>query len=111
MIQTELPEPYKAQLLETSPFDIATYNPETQILATVPSKGTLYLHFQDLLQDLWLCWELMLLAEPLVLMGTNPTVCSESVVALVDLINPVSDGSSLYFSNEDVHGLSLSLST
>lgn len=43
-----------------------------------------------MLDDLWLLWELVLLGEPLVVMAPEPGICSESVIALVDLINPVS---------------------
>lgn len=44
-----------------------------------------------MLDDLWLLWELVLLGEPLVVMAPEPGICSESVVALIDLINPVSE--------------------
>ncbi|RUS21607.1 hypothetical protein BC937DRAFT_92129 [Endogone sp. FLAS-F59071] len=87
VIQVEIPQPHKPQLLETSPFDMEQLRLETQILASVPI-GTLYWHFKDILEDLWLCWELMLLAEPLVVMAPDPCVCSESVVALIDMISP-----------------------
>jgi hypothetical protein len=43
-----------------------------------------------MLDDLWLLWELVLLGEPLVVMAPEPGICSESVVALIDLISPVS---------------------
>jgi hypothetical protein len=32
----------------------------------------------------------MLLAEPIVVIAPDPGVCSESVISLVDIINPVS---------------------
>lgn len=57
-------------------------------MASLPIGG-LYHHFKDILQDLWLLWELILLAEPLVVMAPDPGVCSEAVVSLVNLINPV----------------------
>jgi hypothetical protein len=90
LLQVQLAKPQQPQLLETSPFEIATYQPDTHILSSVPINGGLYKHFQDLVPDLWLCWELMTLAEPIMLIGTSPEVCSESVTSLVDLINPVS---------------------
>lgn len=89
LLQVQLAKPQQPQLLETSPFEIATYQPDTHILSSVPINGGLYKHFQDLVPDLWLCWELMTLAEPIMLIGTSPEVCSESVASLVDLINPV----------------------
>ncbi|KAF9080082.1 Protein dennd6a [Mortierella sp. AD031] len=89
LLQVQLAKPHQPQLLETSPFEIATYQPDTDILSSVPINGGLYKHFQDLVPDLWLCWELMTLAEPIMLIGTSPEVCSESVASLVDLINPI----------------------
>lgn len=90
LYQVQIAKPHQPQLLETAPFDIATFQQDTHILSSVPMNGGLYKHFQDLVPDLWLCWELMTLAEPLMLIGTSPEVCSESVASLVDLINPVS---------------------
>jgi hypothetical protein len=58
-------------------------------MASLPVGG-LYHHFRDILKDLWLLWELMLLAEPIVVIAPDPGVCSEAVVSLVDIINPVS---------------------
>ncbi|KAF9970887.1 hypothetical protein BGZ73_006267 [Actinomortierella ambigua] len=89
LYQVQLAQPHQPQLLETAPFEIATYQPDTHILSSVPMNGGLYRHFQDLVPDLWLCWELMTLAEPIMLIGTSPEVCSEAVTSLVDLINPI----------------------
>lgn len=58
-------------------------------MASLPVTG-LYNHFKDILKDLWLLWELMLLAEPIVIIAPEPSVCSEAVISLVDIINPVS---------------------
>ncbi|KAJ2960634.1 hypothetical protein NQZ79_g4043 [Umbelopsis isabellina] len=87
VLQVEIPYPHQPQLLETSGFDLNTFKPESQILASIPT-GTLYKHFSNMLDDLWLLWELVLLGEPLVVMAPEPGICSESVIALVDLINP-----------------------
>ncbi|KAI7898126.1 uncharacterized protein BX663DRAFT_525807 [Cokeromyces recurvatus] len=88
LLQVELPTPFKPQLLETTPFDMNKLKPDIQIMAALPI-GSLYHHFKDILKDLWLLWELMLLAEPIVVMAPDPGVCSEAVVALVDIINPI----------------------
>ncbi|EIE82690.1 hypothetical protein RO3G_07395 [Rhizopus delemar RA 99-880] len=69
LLQVELPTSLKPQLLETTPFDMNKLQPD--------------------LQDLWLLWELMLLAEPIVIIAPDPSVCSEAVVSLVDIINPI----------------------
>lgn len=39
--------------------------------------------FQSVLIHLQTLWELMLLGEPLVIMAPSPTVCSETVLALI----------------------------
>ncbi|KAI8647391.1 hypothetical protein BD408DRAFT_335106 [Parasitella parasitica] len=69
LLQVELPTPFKPQLLETTPFDMNKLQPDVQ--------------------DLWLLWELMLLAEPIVIIAPDPGVCSEAVISLVDIINPI----------------------
>ncbi|KAI9267675.1 hypothetical protein EDC94DRAFT_514694 [Helicostylum pulchrum] len=69
LLQVELPTPLKPQLLETTPFDMNRLKPD--------------------IQDLWLLWELMLIAEPIVIIAPDPGVCSEAVVSLVDIINPI----------------------
>ncbi|KAG2195921.1 hypothetical protein INT47_002694 [Mucor saturninus] len=88
LLQVELPTPLKTQLLETTPFDMNKLKPDIQIMASLPVGG-LYHHFRDILKDLWLLWELMLLAEPIVIIAPDPGVCSEAVVSLVDIINPI----------------------
>ncbi|KAI8977647.1 hypothetical protein BDF20DRAFT_821090 [Mycotypha africana] len=88
LLQVELPTAFKPQLLETTPFDMNKLKPDLQIMASLPVNG-LYHHFKDILKDLWLLWELMLLAEPIVVMAQDPSVCSEAVVSLVDIINPI----------------------
>ncbi|KAG1174163.1 hypothetical protein G6F70_005174 [Rhizopus microsporus] len=88
LLQVELPTSLKPQLLETTPFDMNKLQPDLQIMASLPVGG-LYYHFKDILKDLWLLWELMLLAEPIVVIATEPSVCSEAVVSLVDIINPI----------------------
>ncbi|CAG8493065.1 24859_t:CDS:10 [Dentiscutata erythropus] len=88
VIQVEIPQPNKPQLLETCPFDMTNYRPDLQILASLPPTS-MFTHFRDMIKDLWLCWELMLFAEPIVLMAPNPKICSESVLELMDIINPI----------------------
>ncbi|CAO3664462.1 unnamed protein product [Rhizopus stolonifer] len=88
LLQVELPTCLKPQLLETTPFDMNKLQPDLQIMASLPVRG-LYHHFRDILKDLWLLWELMILAEPIVIIAPDPSVCSEAVVSLVDIINPI----------------------
>lgn len=90
-LEVELSQNEKPQLLETSPFSLSTFGTDgnLQILASIPPKNALLAHFRDVLPDLWACWELMILAEPLVVVGTTPQVSSEAVRSLIDLIKPI----------------------
>ncbi|KAI8335501.1 hypothetical protein BC941DRAFT_430502 [Chlamydoabsidia padenii] len=88
LLEVELPQPRRPQLLETSTFDMNRMQPDLQIMASLPPGG-LYLHFKDVLKDLWLLWELILLGEPIIVIAPDPGICSDSVVSLVDLINPI----------------------
>ncbi|XP_024858904.1 protein DENND6B isoform X1 [Kryptolebias marmoratus] len=45
--------------------------------------------FQSVLIHLQMLWELTLLGEPLVVMAPSPTVCSETVLALISSIGPL----------------------
>jgi hypothetical protein len=53
-------------------------------------NNALYKHFRGILDTLWHLWELVILCEPIVVFSNSPTVCSEVVLSLVDLISPVS---------------------
>ncbi|KAJ1658061.1 hypothetical protein IWQ61_002648 [Dispira simplex] len=84
----ELPTHSGHQLLETCAFDMSRINPSRHVLATVPLDG-LFSTFCEMLSDLWKCWEIMMVAEPLVVMADSPDTCSQAVLALVDLIQPI----------------------
>ncbi|CAO3646850.1 unnamed protein product [Cunninghamella blakesleeana] len=88
LLEVELPQPLKPQLLETSSFDINKMQPDLHIMASLPVGG-LYAHFKDIVKDLWLLWELVLLGEPIVIIAPDPNICSEAVISLVDIINPI----------------------
>ncbi|CAG8442651.1 2340_t:CDS:10 [Diversispora eburnea] len=88
VIQVEIPQSNKPQLLETCPFDMLNYRPDLQILASLPPTP-MFSHFKDIIKDLWLCWELMLLGDPIVLIAPDPKICSEAVLELMDIINPI----------------------
>ncbi|KAI9471159.1 hypothetical protein BX667DRAFT_472399, partial [Coemansia mojavensis] len=68
-LAVELPGRDANQLLETSRFPID--------------------RFRDTLDDLWACWELMILGEPLVVLADSPARCSDAIVGLVDIIYPI----------------------
>ncbi|CAO3622313.1 unnamed protein product [Cunninghamella echinulata] len=88
LLEVELPQPLKPQLLETSSFDMNKMQPDLHIMASLPVGG-LYAHFKDIVKDLWLLWELVLLGEPIVIIAPDPNICSEAVISLIDLINPI----------------------
>jgi len=59
----------------------------------VPVKGvSIHSCFVGILPYLWHCWELTLLAQPLVVMSNNPKIGSDSVLSLVSLISPIPYG-------------------
>eukprot|EP00731_Ephydatia_muelleri_P000715 Em0001g715a len=60
-------------------------------LVTIPSIHDLelYMALQPILDKFELIWELVLTNQPIVVMATSPTVCSNMVQALVSLIHPL----------------------
>ncbi|KAJ1900052.1 hypothetical protein LPJ66_001724 [Kickxella alabastrina] len=87
-LTVELPARDASQLLETSKFPLERFDPGEHILAGVTFDG-LFRSFRDTLDDLWACWELMILGESLVVLADTPSRCSEAVVSLVDIIFPI----------------------
>jgi hypothetical protein len=61
---------------------------EEPILASIPSTP-LFDIFRESLDDLWLLWECLLLADPILVVGPDPRICSEAVWHLLDLIRPI----------------------
>ncbi|KAJ1906249.1 hypothetical protein LPJ81_001449 [Coemansia sp. IMI 209127] len=87
-LSVELPAIDASQLLETSKFPLNRFDPGEHILASVTYDG-LFRSFRDTLDDLWTCWELMILGESLVVLADTPSRCSEAIVSLVDIIFPI----------------------
>eukprot|EP01137_Pigoraptor_chileana_P010455 Opistho-2@60122 len=46
--------------------------------------------FRGVIGELYALWELVLTAEPLIVMAATPTCCSDTVLALISLISPLS---------------------
>lgn len=61
---------------------------EEPILASIPCTP-LFDIFRESLDDLWLLWECLLLADPILVVGPDPRICSEAVWHLLDLIRPI----------------------
>ena len=62
------------------------------------------------LESIWQCWELMVVGEPILVIGDSPRACSQFVWALVELIKPIPFGGDFrpYFTIQDAdfNGLS-----
>lgn len=58
------------------------------LLASVP-QTSLMVVFRSLIPSLWLIWECMLLAEPILVVARDPRTVSEAVWHMVDLVRPV----------------------
>ncbi|KAJ2611118.1 hypothetical protein H4S08_003306 [Coemansia sp. RSA 1365] len=87
-LSVALPPSDASQLLETSGLPLDNFDPGDHILAGVAHDG-LFSSFRDALEDLWACWELMILGESLVVLADTPARCSEAIVGLVDIIFPI----------------------
>ncbi|GAK62227.1 DUF1630-domain-containing protein [Moesziomyces antarcticus] len=62
--------------------------PEGPLLASVPATS-LFDTFKEALGDLWLLWECVLLAEPILVIAPEPKIASEAVWHMLDLIRPI----------------------
>jgi hypothetical protein len=58
------------------------------ILASIPTTPLIET-FSQSIDDLWLLWECVLLAEPILVVGSDPTACSEAIWHMLDLIKPI----------------------
>lgn len=63
-------------------------NEDTPILASIPNQP-IFEVFREALPDMWLLWECLILAEPILVVGPDPTTCSEAVWHMLDLIKPI----------------------
>lgn len=61
---------------------------EEPVLASIP-KTPLIQVFKEALADMWLVWECLLLAEPILVLGPDPKTCSEAVWHLLDICRPI----------------------
>ncbi|SJX60483.1 uncharacterized protein SRS1_10102 [Sporisorium reilianum f. sp. reilianum] len=62
--------------------------PEGPLLASIPATS-LFETFKEALADLWLLWECVLLAEPILVIAPEPKIASEAVWHMLDLIRPI----------------------
>jgi hypothetical protein len=55
----------------------------------IRSRIGLFQTFSEKLENLWLLWELMVLGEPILVIGDTPSVTGDVIWSLVELIKPV----------------------
>lgn len=92
VLQAEIPKDWSSQLIEKSVFSKKGFLlSEYQVLSSCPPV-LLTETFKDFLDDLFVLFELVLLGEPLIVVGTTPTACSNAVISLLDLIQPLQYG-------------------
>ena len=67
------------------------------------SKMGLYHVFSQNLDQLWLLWELMIMGEPILVLGDTPTSCGDVVWGLIEIMKPIPFGGDFrpYFTIQD----------
>lgn len=87
------PSRYFAQLFDESDHrkrqNSSTLSASLTIRHVLCNPGNFYQIFRNSLESLWTAWELMTLAEPILVIGDSPRACSNLTWALVELIKPV----------------------
>jgi len=65
--------------------------------------GRVYEIFRQSIGDAWQVWEMMILGEPILVLGDTPRSCSETVYTFMELIKPVPYGGDFrpYFTIQD----------
>ncbi|DBA96088.1 TPA: hypothetical protein ACH3X1_001584 [Trebouxia sp. C0004] len=94
---TQVPEPYT--LPPPAPMEILDQYSDLPLLPSAANEPDMlhgafhevdiYTPFSALLQHLWTLWEMLLLAEPLLVLAPSPRECSTAVAALIALISPL----------------------
>ncbi|KAG9314822.1 hypothetical protein JVU11DRAFT_3915 [Chiua virens] len=90
VIHVELPfGPDSQQLAETSTFN-ERFNPTVHLLASsAPFDPPPIRAFEASLTHLWSLWECLVLCEPILVFGPSPSMTSQAVWWLRDLVRPV----------------------
>lgn len=90
VLQVELPTSSDSQqLAETASFD-QKFDPREHVLASsVPFDPPPINLFEASLSHLWSVWECLMLCEPILVYGPSPSMTSQAVWWLRDLIRPV----------------------
>ncbi|KAJ6687846.1 hypothetical protein OIU74_016529, partial [Salix koriyanagi] len=56
---------------------------------SLPPAHNIFGAFRSILLQLWLLWELLLIGEPILIIGSTPPQCCEAVASLVSLVAPL----------------------
>ncbi|KAJ3257393.1 Protein dennd6a [Boothiomyces macroporosus] len=67
------------------------------------NPGKFYENFAESLENLWTCWEIMTIGDPLIVMSDTPNTCSSIIESLIELIKPIPFGGDFrpYFTIQD----------
>ncbi|KAJ3273251.1 Protein dennd6a [Terramyces sp. JEL0728] len=67
------------------------------------NPGKFYENFAESLENLWTCWEIMTIGDPLIVMSDTPNTCSAIIESLIELIKPIPFGGDFrpYFTIQD----------
>ncbi|XP_059488518.1 protein DENND6A isoform X2 [Neocloeon triangulifer] len=88
IIQTQIPCKSSSLMSPGSPSKCVVQAPSPTVLPSV-HEINLFRNFCPVLSHVHLLWELVLTAEPIIVMAPSPTVCSEMVYSLVSMIVPL----------------------
>ncbi|CAB3369135.1 Hypothetical predicted protein [Cloeon dipterum] len=88
ILQTQIPCKSSSLTSPGSPSKCVVQAPSPTVLPSVHDVN-LYKSFCPVLSHVHLLWELVLTAEPIIVMAPSPTVCSEMVYSLVTMIVPL----------------------
>ncbi|XP_048231141.1 protein DENND6A isoform X2 [Ricinus communis] len=94
MLKVNLPPahslPLENGMFEESASSIAPFLPTNQ---SIPQglfhDSDIFGSFRGILLQLWVLWELLLIGEPILIIGPTPPQCSEAVASLVSLVAPL----------------------
>jgi len=77
-------------------------SPKDQVMNNMQVVN-IYNCFKTIQTKLWLLWELVLLGEPILVVSSSPTTCSDAVLGLISLISPIEYGGDFrpYFTIHD----------
>ncbi|KAI9094902.1 hypothetical protein DFS34DRAFT_627620 [Phlyctochytrium arcticum] len=101
------PSAYFAQLFESrsqpAPDTVASPTPVARRCSIVCTPGRLYSLFSGSLELLWVCWELMITGQSLLVVAESPKACSDIVWGLIELVKPLPFGGDFrpYFTIQD----------